>query len=50
MTLDEVNEILKVRQLVAQSNGNTTELQLIIELLKITSDYKKLLESQNNKG
>ena len=42
MTLDEVNEILKVRQIVATNNNNTTELQLVTELLKIVSDYKKL--------
>lgn len=42
MTLEEVDEILKVRQIVAKNNGNTTELQLITELLKITADYKKL--------
>ena len=44
MTLDEVNEILKVRRVVAESNNNPTELQLVTELLKIISDYKKLKE------
>lgn len=44
MTLDEVNEILKVRRAVAESNNNPTELQLVTELLKIISDYKKLKE------
>lgn len=42
MTADQIIEILKVRQIVAKDNGNTTELSLLYELVKMAEECKEL--------
>lgn len=44
MTVEQILEILKTRQAVAEDNGNTTELSLLFELVKMAENYKELLE------
>ena len=47
MDINIVQEILKTREQIARNNGNTTELSLILELLKISEEYKELKEQRN---
>ena len=47
MDINIVQEILKTREQIARNNGNTTELSLILELLKISEEYKELKEQSN---
>lgn len=47
MTVEQVLEILRTREAVAREVGNTTELSLIYELVKIAENYKELLEENN---
>ena len=42
MNINTVQEVLRTRELIARNNGNTTELSLILELLKISEEYKEL--------
>lgn len=42
MDINIVQEILKIREQIARNNGNATELSLILELLKISEEYKEL--------
>lgn len=42
MTVELILEILKTRQEAAEMEGNTTELSLLYELVKIAEDYKEL--------
>ena len=44
MTPEQIAEILRTQQAVAKKNGNTTELSLITELLKMAEENKKLKE------
>lgn len=44
MEINTVQEILRTREQIARKNGNTTELSLILELLKMSEDYKRLKE------
>ena len=48
MDINIVQEILKTREQIARNNGNTTELSLILELLKISEEYKELKEQRND--
>ena len=45
MDAQQIIEILKVRQSVAEANGNTTELSLLYELVKMAEEYKELKAS-----
>ena len=47
MNINTVQEILRTREQIARNNGNTTELSLILELLKISEEYKELKEQRN---
>lgn len=47
MKINTVQEILRTREQIARNNGNTTELSLILELLKISEEYKELKEQRN---
>lgn len=47
MKINTVQEILRTREQIARNNGNTTELSLILELLKISEEYKKMKEQRN---
>ena len=47
MKINTVQEILRTREQIARNNGNTTELSLILELLKISEEYKELKEQSN---
>ena len=47
MDINTVQEILRTREQIARNNGNTTELSLILELLKISEEYKELKEQRN---
>ena len=47
MNINIVQEILRTREQIARNNGNTTELSLILELLKISEEYKELKEQSN---
>ena len=47
MEISTVQEILRTREQIARNNGNTTELSLILELLKISEEYKELKEQRN---
>ena len=47
MEINTVQEILRTREQIARNNGNTTELSLILELLKISEEYKKMKEQRN---
>ena len=42
MNINTVQEVLRTREQIARNNGNTTELSLILELLKISEEYKEL--------
>ena len=46
MDINIVQEILKTREQIARNNGNTTELSLILELLKISEEYKEMKEQK----
>ena len=48
MEISTVQEILRTREQIARNNGNTTELSLILELLKISEEYKELKEQRND--
>ena len=47
MEINTVQEILKTREQMARNNGNATELSLILELLKISEEYKELKQQGN---
>lgn len=47
MEINTVQEILRTREQIARKNGNPTELSLMIELLRISEEYKKLKEQSN---
>lgn len=47
MEISTVQEILRTREKIARNNGNTTELSLILELLKISEEYKEMKEQRN---
>ena len=47
MNINTVQEILRTREQIARNNGNTTELSLILELLKISEEYKELKEQSS---
>ena len=47
MEINTVQEILRTREQIVRNNGNTTELSLILELLKISEEYKKMKEQRN---
>ena len=47
MEINTVQEILRTREQIARNSGNTTELSLILELLKISEEYKGLKEQRN---
>ena len=47
MNINTVQEILRTREQIARNNGNTTELSLILELLKISEEYKEMKEQRN---
>lgn len=47
MEINTVQEILRTREQIARNNGNATELSLILELLKISEEYKELKEQSN---
>ena len=47
MEINTVQEILKTREQIARNNGNATELSLILELLKISEEYKELKQQGN---
>ena len=46
MTPEQIAEILGTRQEIAKKQGNTTELSLITELLKMAEENKRLKESE----
>jgi hypothetical protein len=46
MTPEHIAEILKTREEVAKKQGNTTELSLIFELLKMAEENKKFKENE----
>lgn len=47
MEINTVQEILRTREQIARNSGNTTELSLILELLKISEEYKELKQQGN---
>ena len=47
MEINTVQEILRTREQIARNNGNATELSLILELLKISEEYKELKQQGN---
>lgn len=47
MEINTVQEILRTREQIARNSGNTTELSLILELLKIAKEYKELKQQGN---
>lgn len=47
MEINTVQEILRTREQMARNNGNATELSLILELLKISEEYKELKQQGN---
>ena len=47
MKINTVQEILRTREQIARNNGNNTELSLILELLKISEEYKEMKEQSN---
>lgn len=46
MTVEQILTILKTREKAARINGNTTEITLINELVKMAKDYKRLKEKE----
>lgn len=48
MNIDTVKEILNTRLETAKKSGNTTEVSLLWELLKMSEELKALKESDNN--
>lgn len=48
MEIDMIQEILKTREQIARNSNNTTELSLILELLKMSEDYKRLKEGMRS--
>ena len=44
MTIENIMTMLKTREEVARTNGNTTELSLLYELVKVVEEYKRLKE------
>ena len=44
MNVETILKILKTREEAAKINGNTTELSLMYELVKMAEDYKRLKE------
>lgn len=44
MNVETILKILKTREEVAKMSGNTTELSLMYELVKMAEDYKRLKE------
>lgn len=46
MTVEQILIILKTREKAARINGNTTEVTLINELVKMAKDYKRLKEKE----
>ena len=44
MTVEQIMEILRTRQAVARESGNTTELSLLYEIMKLAEEYKRLTE------
>ena len=44
MEINMIQEILRTREQAARNSGNATELSLILELLKMSEEYKKLKE------
>lgn len=47
MEINTIQEILRTREQIARNNGNATELSLILELLKISEEYKELKEQRS---
>lgn len=47
MEINTVQEILRTREQIARNSGNATELSLILELLKISKEYKELKQQGN---
>ena len=44
MNVETILRILKTREEAAKMSGNTTELSLMYELVKMAEDYKRLKE------
>lgn len=44
MNVETILRILKTREEAAKISGNTTELSLMYELVKMAEDYKRLKE------
>ena len=48
MDLDQIIDILKVRQSVASETGNSTELALVCAVIKIAEELKELKSKTDN--
>ena len=47
MEINMIQEILRTREQAARNSENATELSLILELLKMSEEYKKLKEKSD---
>lgn len=48
MNIDTIQTILNTRLKAAQQNGNSTESSLILELIRMSDEYKILKEKYKN--